>query len=223
MKKIQVSSARVGWLPLAVTVALVWGGMIGQVAAQGPPAEMPTMPPMPPGSSLSLPGLPKLPEMPALATPGGQPTPTDRVEFHMKEAVKALGEAGAQAYRENLPEILDSTRKAVEQTKRLLQDWETKLGSQSQPSGMGSGSGYAPAMPPSPPPLILPPPGYGQAAPGFGQQAPGFGQPPSGGQWFGSPPGNGQGGPPRGERRPGWQQQPDSQGFGPPPPRQTYL
>lgn len=84
-----------------------------------------------------------------LPPPGGAASPMDRAQYHLREALQALGEAGNQTYQEKMPEVMDATRKALDQTRQLLHDWERKLETPNRPQ---------PVPPGHPPPPGLPPP-----------------------------------------------------------------
>lgn len=103
-------------------------------AAVAPPLTQMTIPlPMPPypmpgmGPSATVQGQPPASPAPA-ATPDASPNdPVDRAQFHMKEAIKALGEAGGEAYQKHSPELRRQGADLLNETKRLIQGLEEKL------------------------------------------------------------------------------------------------
>ncbi|MBF0424257.1 MAG: hypothetical protein HQL66_00330 [Magnetococcales bacterium] len=115
-----------------------------------PPPAVPGAGQTTPGSAIPPPATPATPaqtqaqttaprapaDIPTAGHPNEKPDPVppegikedlERAQRHFLEGLRALGDAGRRTLDENVPIVQEKTRKTVEETKKLMQDWEGQL------------------------------------------------------------------------------------------------
>ncbi|MBF0154130.1 MAG: hypothetical protein HQL64_10365 [Magnetococcales bacterium] len=110
-------------LTTAVALLLFSARASGEGLSPPPPPVSPAQPSVPPQENQA--SAPKATQ--EKMSPEGTKEELERAQQHFLEGLRALGSAGRRTIEENVPEMQDKARKTIEETKKLIQQWEENL------------------------------------------------------------------------------------------------